>query len=392
MNTTTRKLATIRRIKQVLPIEGADKIELCIVDGWQVVTKRGEFREGDLACYFEIDSFVPTSVAAFLTKDGYAPKEFNGVKGERLKTIKLRKQLSQGLLLPLSGATLTALGNPPDLKRDGYDGWEEGFDVTEALGVQKWEAPEEKATNSGTATGAKNRPFPYYIRKTDQERVQNVGHMVQNALDEEFESTIKKDGSSLTVFKVMPGSQYYKDAKARDLKELSWWERFTSRFRKDEPVYGICSRNLQLKLEGNSNFHIAAEKVLRELADYKGSVAVQLELVAPDIQGNYEKVQGVEVHCFDVFDIERQEYMLPLHRASFCRALSIPHATVLAEGKLRDIVGYQEGDDIVKKCLDYAEGPGDNVGVKREGVVLKSMKRDFSFKAVSNNYLIATGK
>jgi RNA ligase (TIGR02306 family) len=377
-----RKLATIRRIKQILPIAGADKIEIALVDGWQVVVKKGEFTEGQLAVYFEIDSFVPNTVAPFLTKEGYEPKEYNGIKGERLKTIKLRKTLSQGLLLPLSVV--------PDYERIPAES--RGMDVTEALGVQKWEAPEEKAANNGAATGAKNRPFPYYIRKTDQERVQNFGRMVEQSLDTEFEFSLKKDGSSLTVFKVMPDSPYYKDAKARDNKELSFGQRFLNFFKKAEPVYGICSRNLQLKLEGSTNFHKGAAKVLDELNYFKGSVAVQLELVAPDIQGNYEKVDDVEVHCFDVFSIDRQEYMLPKQRQDFCRQLSIPHVTILAEGTLRDVVGYKPGDDIVAKCLDYAEGPSDNAGVKREGFVAKAMDRDFSFKAVSNSYLIATGK
>jgi RNA ligase (TIGR02306 family) len=95
-----RKMATIRKIDDIRPIEGADAIECAVVGGWQVVVKKGEYNVGDLAVYLEIDSFVPHELAPFLSK-GQEPREFNGVKGERLRTVKLRGVTSQGLLLPL---------------------------------------------------------------------------------------------------------------------------------------------------------------------------------------------------------------------------------------------------------------------------------------------------
>ena len=98
---TERKMATIRRIDTIGPIEGADAIEVATVGGWKVVVKKGDFAPGDLAVYCEIDSFIPTKIAPFLTKPDHYPKVFEGVEGERLKTVRLRKTLSQGLLLPL---------------------------------------------------------------------------------------------------------------------------------------------------------------------------------------------------------------------------------------------------------------------------------------------------
>ena len=97
---TKRKLACVKRIDDLLPIEGADKIEVAVVGGWKVVVKKGDFKKGELAIYLEIDSWVPTEVAPFLVKAGNKPKEYNGVKGEHLRTVKLKKQISQGLLLP----------------------------------------------------------------------------------------------------------------------------------------------------------------------------------------------------------------------------------------------------------------------------------------------------
>ena len=99
---TKRKLACVKRIDDLLAIEGADKIEVAVVGGWKVVVKKGDFKKGELAVYCEIDSFIPHSIAPFLTKPGQFPKVYNEVEGQRLRTIKLRGQISQGLLLPTS--------------------------------------------------------------------------------------------------------------------------------------------------------------------------------------------------------------------------------------------------------------------------------------------------
>lgn len=152
-----RKLATIRKITELNPIPKADAIEVATVDGWKAVVKKGDFKVGDLAIYLEVDSWVPYELAPFLSKDK-EPKEYNGVKGERLRTIKLRGQLSQGLLLPIDVAYNE---DPPD-----YDHvFLEGDDVTELLGIQKWERP-VPAQLAGLMKGS----FPSFIPKTDQER------------------------------------------------------------------------------------------------------------------------------------------------------------------------------------------------------------------------------
>ena len=96
-----RKLATIRRIDAIRPIPDADAIECAVIGGWSVVIKKGEYRAGDLAVYCEIDSWIPHELAPFLSK-GQEPREFEGIRGERLRTVKLRGTTSQGLLLPLS--------------------------------------------------------------------------------------------------------------------------------------------------------------------------------------------------------------------------------------------------------------------------------------------------
>ena len=139
-----RKLATVRQIIDIQPIHGADAIELAIVDGWKCVVKKNEFKVNDLAVYFEVDSWVPHEIAPFLSK-GQEPKEFEGVFGNRLRTVKFRGQVSQGLLLPLSkeetgfkyehpyGALTLMNGNIACVKL--------GDDLTEFLNINKWEPP-----------------------------------------------------------------------------------------------------------------------------------------------------------------------------------------------------------------------------------------------------------
>ena len=98
-----RKLATIQKIKEILPIEGADAIELAIVNGWKVVVgKNVEHKEGDYVIYCEIDSFLPIKEEfEFLRKSSYK-KMADGTEGFRLRTIKLRGQVSQGLIIPIN--------------------------------------------------------------------------------------------------------------------------------------------------------------------------------------------------------------------------------------------------------------------------------------------------
>ena len=135
-----RKLATIRKIAAIEPIEGADAIEVAVVDGWKVVVKKGEFQVDALAVYIEIDSWVPTELAPFLSK-GKEPREFESVKGERLRTVKLRGQLSQGLLLPLEPTCA-------NIESELF----EGLDVSLPLNILKWERP-MNAQLAGIARG-----------------------------------------------------------------------------------------------------------------------------------------------------------------------------------------------------------------------------------------------
>ena len=355
MESKMRKMASVQRIAEVKPIDGADKVEAYRVNGWWLVDKKGAYEVGDLVVYCEVDSWMPYHLAPFLTKDGKQPKEYLGIKGERLKTAKLRGQLSQGLLLPLdheanNGDTiLNMYWDSVDADDDSdYTIPEEGYDLTSLLGIVKWEDTRYMANMDARGK------FPDFIPKTDQERVQNLDRTLEKYFGQSFEVTVKRDGSSMTAF--VNGD--------------------------DE---GVCSRNMLLRETDSSAFWHAARSLnlLEKIRSTGRNLALQGELLSQKIQGNYEKVRSIEWNCFDIYDIDTQEYLLPKERRELCKQLRIPHIKVVEE----DFVLCHNVDQL----LEMAEGPGINPGVQREGVVCKAnTSHGISFKAVSNSYLLAT--
>ena len=366
-----RKLASIRRIDKLEPIPGADLIWKATIGGWELVTaKDNGFKEGDLVVYLEIDSWVPHELAPFLSK-GSEPRVYNGVKGERLKTIKLRGQISQGLILPVPDYIIQGAGNL----------FAEGLDLTDALGIQKWEK-EIPAQLAGQCRGN----FPSFITKTDQERCQNLKKEIfEENKDTKYEVTLKMDGSSMTV--------YCKTD----------WEFAVPAPYLGEVTKGVCSRNLDLKLdqEGNSFVDMAIGSGLLEVltqycvTNYK-SLAIQGELCGPGIQGNKDGFNKTRYNVFDIFDIDKQKYLTPAERTKVFNDLisllpeeaQIYHVPVLHNDVTLADIGISE----VKGLLELAEGKSTfNPNSEREGLVFKSMDGNFSFKAISNKFLNKNG-
>ena len=192
-----RKLASIQKILSLDPIEGADSIEVATVLGWHCVVKKGEFEINSPCLFCEVDALLPTDKPefAFLEKS----------RG-RIKTIRLRGQISQGLALPLSAITFADLSQ-----------FSEDDDVTELLGITKYEPPEP---NSGGANlrGRVKGNFPSFLHKTDEIRIQAVPGVLERHRGKKFYISEKLDGSSFTAY-------------MRD------------------DVFGICSRNLELARE-----------------------------------------------------------------------------------------------------------------------------------------------
>jgi RNA ligase (TIGR02306 family) len=184
-----RKLATIRKIAEIRPIEGADKIEAAKVDDWWIIIQKNKHNVGDLILFFEIDSFLPVEEKyEFLRKSSFKSTKNLG-DGFRIKSMKMKGQISQGLIFPLEDFS-------PEIRKMG-DLYEEGQDFTEILKIQKYENP-ISANLAGIARGN----FPSFIPKTDQERYQNLRKRdLEKYLNMPFEVTLKMDGTSMTVYK-----------------------------------------------------------------------------------------------------------------------------------------------------------------------------------------------
>ena len=332
---TDRKLASIQRIAEIKPIPDADLICAYRINGWWVVSKVNEFNVGDLVVFLEIDSFVPTELAPFLSKCK-EPKEYMSVKGERLRTVKLKKQISQGLILSTQVCSM--------VDSELF----EGLDVTYPLGIIKWNSPEEFMPANAKGN------FPSFIPKTDQERVQNIRRVVESCQEEnmKFEKTEKLDGSSITCYVNGEDS-------------------------------GVCSRNLDLKDDMDNTWWKLAIKhdVIAKIKSTGRNLAVQGEIYGSGINGNLYQLSDQRLAVFDIFDIDNGVYLLPEQRWKLVNDLGLPHVPLSGFG---DLVGT------VADLLEDADGMSSiNSDCIREGFVYKSMTdANVSFKVISNSYLI----
>ncbi len=343
-----RKLATIRKIKDIVPIEGADAIELALVDGWQVVVaKNVGHKVGDKIVYCEIDSFLPIKEEfEFLRKSSY--KKMGDQEGFRLKTIKLRGVLSQGLILPYSVIPIAQFASAHDLP--------EGMDVSEMLGIVKYEPP-VPAQLAGKVKGS----FPSFLRKTDEERIQNLGKEYTEwglSSKHQFYATEKLDGSSFTC--------YLKDG-----------------------VFGVCSRNLDLlETEDNTFWQVARSLDLEnKLKSLGKNICFQGEMVGSGIQGNHYKMKEQTVFFYNIYLIDEMEYMGFYDFRQTLMDLELLSVPVLS-------IPFQfpadkDGQFSVSALLKEAEGKSIlNPVVEREGLVIRSLDRTISFKAISNVFLL----
>ena len=375
MESKSRKLVTIRKINSISTMEGYDQIELAMVDGWTTIIKKDEFKVNDMCLFFEIDSFLPNDPKfSFLGK----LTEFEGKKGYRLKTKKLKTYLSQGLALPLSMF--------PELPDADYISLP-SCDYAEKLGVIKYDNEIQTYQGKpGLKAGKARGSFPSQIPKTDQPRIQNLVTYFSTMTDEEFEETLKLDGSSMTCYKIA-----YIPTR---------WEKFKSffGFKYQDNHFGVCSRNLELKRTANATqtFDNQGKVSVYDQSDFWSTAikydlesklpvgyAIQGELIGPKIQDNHEKVSELEFYCFDVFNINTGSYLLPQDRREFCALHDIPHVPVVNTS----FKPLQLGLD---NLLKHVEGQSMNPGTISEGRVYKHVTKPTTFKAISNKYLLGS--
>jgi RNA ligase (TIGR02306 family) len=329
-----RALVTVQKVKEISAIPDSDFLELAHVMGWQCVVKKGEFTAGDLGVYYEVDSFLPLDDRyEFLRTSSYRESKDNGI-GFRIRTVKMRGQLSQGLLLQLS-------------KFPELEGCGEGADVTEKLNVKKWYIPETAATG-GLIIGDR----PYGIPASDEIRIQSALELLDQLKGKPYYITTKMDGTS--------GIVYYIDGKI-----------------------GCCSRNKEIKDEETALYWAPVYTYgLREkLARLGKNIVLTGEICGPGIQKNKLRLAATEWYVFDVKDWDAQKYLPYDEAVKLCAELGIPVVPLEERGEAFD---YS-----LEQLLEKAKGKYKS-GLDKEGIVVRDAlaPKVVSFKVLNNDALL----
>jgi tRNA-binding EMAP/Myf-like protein len=385
-----RKLVTVRVIDQIQPHPNADRLEIAVFGGWKVIVQKGVYITGDLALYAEPDSFIPNAIEPKLTKEGSAPTQFKGIQGERLRTMKLRGVVSQGLVLPTS------------LLQREVTYSDVGQDVSEELGVIIYESEADHQSKSGLS-GDTAGEFPTrLVPKSDQERCQNmvsrlfqyepspinVSPTAKQAMLERG-LIIEKDGELFSKPQADRNRKFEVTLKMDGSSATFGW---TSQ--KDY----VCSRNFELKQEGEA---VERNRFVKAFKDFgiKQALAslametlfIQCELMGPGIQGNQEKFTQDHVFIYDVIingsrvtAAERYALIEKLYELGMSNE-RVKHVPVLHAAVTLDELNVTN----VQELLALADGMSYNPTVAREGLVFKDVNDgSFSFKAISNKWLL----
>lgn len=329
-----RSLVTIQKVKSISEIAGSDFLELAHVMGWQCVVKKAEFKSGDLGVYFEVDSFLPVEERYEFLRNSSYRENFNNGLGFRIRTVKMRGQLSQGLLLPLDKF--------PELK-----GLEECADVTERLGIKKWYIP-ETSTPGGTIIGER----PSGIPASDEIRIQSAMELLDDLHGRPYYITTKMDGTS--------GIVYYIDGKI-----------------------GCCSRNKEIKDEESALYWLPVYKygLKEKLAGYGKNIVLTGEICGPGIQKNRLRLPVIEWYVFDVKDQDSGHYLAYDKAAALCAELGLCFVPLEERG---ESFGYYLEDLLEKAKGKYPSG------LDKEGIVVRDLNspKAVSFKVLNNDALL----
>ena len=337
-----RKLASIQYVHNITPIEGAEKIECVHVLGWQCVANKDQFSIGDKCVYMEVDSFLPVCERfEFLRASSFKENEIMGA-GFRLKTMKFKGQISQGLVQPL------------EILPEGK--YEIGDDVTELLGIRKWEI-EERVSNDVTVIAE----FPSEISKTDELRVQSYPELIEEfkAVNGYYIST-KMDGCSVTMYK--RGEHF-----------------------------GVCGRNYEYADDDKcamwkyAHKHRIEERLKENNLD---NIAIQGEFCGPGIQKNRLKLTEPEWYVFTVTDMNTNK-RLSLHKLEeICKLLGLNMVPI---EEVEEEFQYKSVDELLERAKGkYASGKN------KEGIVIRPIEAVYSniiagplsMKVLNNDYLL----
>lgn len=332
-----RKLASIQSVIDVQPIEGADKIERLSVLGYYCVARKNEFKIGDKVVFVEPDAILPFAPWSEFLRDKNKPD-----KPIRIRTISLKKQVSQGVCFPTSILTKELMYDENEKAKAwvtrGIDlggHYVEGTDVTEWLGITQY-IPYIPANLVGKVKGL----FPSFLRKTDSLRIQSYPDVINELKQDKVYGTIKVDGTSVSL--------YHKDG-----------------------VFGVCSRNLELLDDGSVFWEMAKKYDLpTKLMAYGKNFCIQSECYGNGVQGNKLGIPDKKLAVFDIFDIDNRKYLCYNELLDVCNELGLETVKFIYHG---DFI-WNSVDEVIQfaSTLKY-----DN-GTPAEGVVFRPTNERYS--------------
>lgn len=383
-----RKLAHSEIISALSPIEGADNIEVATVLGWQCVVKKGEFKVGDLIIYVEVDSVMPE-------KPEY---EFLRDKKFRVRTIKLRGQVSQGLVLPLSilDIYVKEKGGLKFLK----SALQPGDDVTNYLGITKYLSPSEREEISQTkiklANGknklkkfmmryswfrriflSKNqsKEFPSWVSKTDEERIQNMPKVLEEFKDHEVYVTEKIDYQSATFTgKMVPNTTP-----------------IIGKFLPKKFQFIVCSRNSINNDKNSLYWKIAKKYNIEQILRENPTLTIQGEQGDTKIQGNKYGIKEPAMWVFNIIDHEKNYHYNYAEIRSFCTKYNLSVVPLLMWQSHTTTIPLWKLGSTVQELVEFSKGKSVLANIPREGIVvrcIKDGKKLLSFKVINPNFLL----
>lgn len=349
------KLATVEKIISIVPIEGADKIVLAGVLGWNCIIKKDEYKVNDFCIFIPIDVEVDTEYEAF--------KFLNKKKRkyERINTIKLRGVYSQGLIV-----------SPNLLPSDIC--LSEGLDVSNYLPIRKYEknlnsfSGKNKFKSSIDVNMSYNitdaHEFPsHLISKTDEYNMKNCPKAVDELRDLECYTTLKIDGSSMTII--------YNNGDFR-----------------------VCQRNLELICQDHGMWHLVKKLNLQEkIKLYNKNIAIQGEYVGPKVNGNVLDLSEFDIFVFNIKNLDNGEYLSYNDMIDVCKSLELKLVPLIDKFIFDDTWSISRLQDLANK-LTY-DSCSNRKGTIAEGLVIRPITpkyspylgRMLSLKLINQNYL-----
>lgn len=367
----SRKLAHVEVIESLLPIEGADKIEVAKVLGWECVVKKGEFKVGEKVIYVEVDSVMPELPEYDFLKD----------RKYRVRTIKLRGQVSQGLVLPIKSL------NGGYVRSDKYS---IGEDVTDNLQITKYLSPAERdeikkieANHSRISkfmrryswysklflSRKQKEGFPFWVSKTDEERIQNIPHVLEQFKDKDVYVTEKIDYQSVTFTGKM----------------VSNTTPIIGKFLPNKYQFIVCSRNLTTTDKNSLYWKIAQKYNIEQILRENPTLTIQGEQGNTNVQGNKYGIKEPTMWVFNIIDHEKNYHFTYSQIVVFCRKYCLEYVPLLKSGKLSEL------GSTVKDLVEFSKGKSTLSDIPREGVVVRCIengKKLLSFKVINPDFLL----